>query len=384
MLKFKPISFLVFIISALIVTTSQFQTRQANAQTTSPFLSSPYYDTKTITSYFDHESPNNIFTRYDGSRWTNPPTPVDVVNCTTGTNCYDGHDGTDFAGFVPVYGTDHYQPILAAASGEVTRAEWYDLNNRYSGYGLVVEIEHSNGYITRYGHLSSIVVTEGQFVTNGQVIGSVGSTGNSSNVHLHFGVKNANNQPVDPFGWSGNYADPWPYTSVWLWSEGEWAGSPQPFPQYAEIVVVDNGDSGFGKGCSFGNYWVDVSGTGYFGDMAYTYVDSYGNCYAQWQRTILEPGIYDVDAYVPENHATTWQADFRAYTDMWHHTKVDQLGTSNKWLSIGSYFFTAGSTQTIWISDYTGETVYTRKVAVDALRFKRRDMSFIYLPLIIK
>lgn len=380
--KFKQI--LIFIVLVSIVVLLESRTQRVDAQVTAPFLSSPYYDTQVITSYFDHNVQYNVFTRYDGSQW-NPPTPVDVVNCTTGTNCYDGHDGIDFGGFIPPYGTNYYKPILAAASGYVVRSEWFDLNNRYSGFGLVVEIQHSNGYVTRYGHLSSIAVSQGQFVTVGQRIGSVGSTGISDGVHLHFGVMNASNQLVDPFGWSGNGADPWPYSSTQLWSDGELAGFPIPFPGVTEVVVVDNGDAGFYKYCIYGDYWWDVSGIGNWYDMAYTYVTSYPNCYAQWQRTPSKSGIYDIDVYVPNGHATSWQSDFRINAGYGvQHTKVDQLGSSNKWLSLGTYFLAAGDIQTVWLNDYTGESIYSRKIGVDAIRFNRRNIEFIYLPLVVK
>lgn len=73
-------------------------------------------------------------------------------------------------------------PICAAGAGKVIRAEWY------CGYGNCVDIEHASGYITRYGHLSSYYVKLGQWVDEGEWIGGVGNTGNSSCDHLHFEV----------------------------------------------------------------------------------------------------------------------------------------------------------------------------------------------------
>ena len=123
--------------------------RQAQA----PFLFSPYYGSVSVNSRFDHEYPNygsnNIFYRYDGQRWTNPPDPVDVYHCTDGggNRCYDGHDGMDFG--------VRWQPVLSAASGDVTFANWYKTNHTL-GLGLYVEIDHRNGYKTQYGHISAI------------------------------------------------------------------------------------------------------------------------------------------------------------------------------------------------------------------------------------
>ena len=94
------------------------------------------------------------------------------------------HTGVDFAS--PA-GT----PIYAAGDGVVEKAGWT------SGYGRYTLIQHVNGYETGYGHQSKISVKPGQKVRQGQVIGYVGSTGNSTGNHLHFEIK-INNRFVDP------------------------------------------------------------------------------------------------------------------------------------------------------------------------------------------
>lgn len=74
--------------------------------------------------------------------------------------------------------------LLAADSGFVSFAGWTDV-----GYGYLVVIDHANGFATYYGHMSVIYVYAGQAIERGQVIGAVGSTGNSSGPHVHFEVR---------------------------------------------------------------------------------------------------------------------------------------------------------------------------------------------------
>ena len=86
------------------------------------------------------------------------------------------HQGIDIAGS---YGT----PVYAADGGTVTYAGWM------GGYGYLVQIDHGNGYVTRYGHNSSLTVSVGEHVYKGQQIARVGSTGNSTGNHCHFEVR---------------------------------------------------------------------------------------------------------------------------------------------------------------------------------------------------
>jgi len=80
-------------------------------------------------------------------------------------------------------GTATGTPIYAADAGYVLEAGWTNV-----GYGLYVVIDHGNGYRTLYGHMSAITAQAGQSVQKGQLIGRVGSTGNSTGPHLHFEV----------------------------------------------------------------------------------------------------------------------------------------------------------------------------------------------------
>lgn len=85
------------------------------------------------------------------------------------------HEGADLAAF---YGAT----ITSTAPGKITFA------GTKGGYGRVVEIDHGNGFKTRYGHLNSIAVKAGSEVAIGQKIGTMGSTGRSTGPHLHYEV----------------------------------------------------------------------------------------------------------------------------------------------------------------------------------------------------
>jgi hypothetical protein len=94
------------------------------------------------------------------------------------------HAGLDFAAKT---GT----PVFATADGKVTEA------GRQSGYGNCIDISHGYNYLTRYAHLSEILVKPGQEVKRGEMIGKVGSTGKSTGPHLHYEVR-FKDEPQNP------------------------------------------------------------------------------------------------------------------------------------------------------------------------------------------
>jgi murein DD-endopeptidase MepM/ murein hydrolase activator NlpD len=94
------------------------------------------------------------------------------------------HKGIDFAG---TEGTD----VVATAAGVVTWA------GKMFGYGNLVEIDHGNGYRTRYGHNEALSVTVGDVVAKGEKIAVMGSTGRSTGPHVHYEVLR-NGQQIDP------------------------------------------------------------------------------------------------------------------------------------------------------------------------------------------
>ena len=91
-------------------------------------------------------------------------------------------------------------PIVAADGGNVTLSRYDN-----SGYGSYVMINHGNGRVTLYAHMSARAVSVGQTVTKGQVIGYVGSTGNSTGPHLHFEIR-LNGKTVDPLQYFSGYS----------------------------------------------------------------------------------------------------------------------------------------------------------------------------------
>jgi murein DD-endopeptidase MepM/ murein hydrolase activator NlpD len=99
------------------------------------------------------------------------------------------HSGVDLAAAT---GT----PVTAPSPGVVVAAQWW------GGYGLFVAIDHGKGMQTRYAHLSAVAVAPGQQVKSGQVLGYVGSTGNSTGPHLHYEMR-LNGQPLNPLTATG-------------------------------------------------------------------------------------------------------------------------------------------------------------------------------------
>jgi murein DD-endopeptidase MepM/ murein hydrolase activator NlpD len=96
------------------------------------------------------------------------------------------HTGVDFVGPLNT-------EIHATADGFVTL-----INQSRKGYGNEIVIDHKFGHKTRYAHLNSILVKEGQKIERGQVIGLMGNTGKSTGTHLHYEVL-YHDTPIDPF-----------------------------------------------------------------------------------------------------------------------------------------------------------------------------------------
>jgi murein DD-endopeptidase MepM/ murein hydrolase activator NlpD len=113
--------------------------------------------------------------------------PVDSARMTRGflPNKRRPHLGIDLAA---PKGT----PILASQGGTIIYA-----GREFKGYGKMVLIESGDGWATLYAHFDKILVSEGQKVRKGEVIGAMGRTGRATGVHLHFEIRR-NRGPIDP------------------------------------------------------------------------------------------------------------------------------------------------------------------------------------------
>lgn len=144
--------------------------------------------------FFEHGDQPGYYDDFGSSLEEKPWSgPLDVMRVTSGFRLDRmhpilrrvlPHTGIDYAA---VQGT----PVHATADGSVSYAAVR------GGYGNMVEVQHPNGYATRYAHLSGIAVRPYQAVRQGDVVGWVGSTGLATGPHLHYEVRRKG-QPVDP------------------------------------------------------------------------------------------------------------------------------------------------------------------------------------------
>ncbi len=127
------------------------------------------------------QSVNMLSARLQSSIPLGPPTRTGYISSNYGNRIHPisgkktFHKGLDFAA---ASGSE----VLAAADGVVIKSE------NHAGYGMLVEIDHGNGYITRYAHNKSSEVALGDYVRQGQKVALVGSTGNSTGPHIHFEI----------------------------------------------------------------------------------------------------------------------------------------------------------------------------------------------------
>ncbi len=367
-----------------------------------PFLRAPYYGTQWMSSVFDHNLPDYVVRN-------NGVTPYNGITSTVLS--YDGHAGYDYV--------LRYEPVLAAVNGRVSEARWNYPANHRGGLGLFVRLEHDNGYATLYGHLSATTVDVNTDITDaeaGRIIGISGNTGKVSGsgscdpntsptcgAHLHFDLRR-NNVYVDPFGWTGNYTDPWvdhqeepqrpnaTSYNVWLeypaisntgiYTSGIARVRPTPPPD-AWATIVDDGDANYTQtsGC-----WTTANpAAAYGGDLRYTArVTTTATCSAQWALPAQAGagGNYQVYAHIisyglamPAGLISTQgvtytirhsaQDDY-AILNQWAYTNT---GHTSPWVYLGTYSFARGGGEYVAVSNQTYDHDAVRYVLADAVKF---------------
>lgn len=355
-----------------------------------PFMYRPYYGNRSILrrtiSFFDHDKPwyddDNLFVRYDGVTWRGDN--ATVYDCTIHLSCYDGHNGYDM--------DFSFEPVLSAAAGTVVRAGWYNPLNHNSSFGLWAAIDHGNGVITGYGHLSALLVATGDRVGAQWQIGTSGTTGASSGPHLHMSTYlKPTWAATDPFGWSGRSADPNVVPDNYLWVHAPTARTIVPYlgghNAYPGATLVDDSSTGWS---ATGSWRGDRYHTDFRGGLHYTSSSSgTTTATATWRPVIPTDGYYEVGAYIDDTHATSsWvpytiysSSPYNAYGQIIHTVRVDTthigvfggpfgtVNTNTRWVSLGTYYFHRGTTGRVVLSNATGERGV--EIAADAVEFVR-------------
>ena len=355
-------------------------------QVAKPFMYRPYYGRRTVLqrsiSLFDHDKPwydnDGVFVRYDGKKWRN----TEVDDCTSGQNCYDGHNGYD----INLY----FEPVLSVAAGVVTRANWYNPLNHNDSFGLWVAIDHGNGYATAYGHLSAILVANGQKVGVQQRIGTSGTTGSSTGPHLHLSTYYMPRwKATDPFGWTSRHADPNSVPDRYLWVDKPAAKGNVPVlsgrgsrPSPGAILLNDKGGGFHTTGT-----WKKTRGA-VKGDMHWTKTtDGEATATATWRIRLPENRKYEVGFFVDDHCASSsWVPIEISSADRNHPGKVlrrtvhideshvgtfqGQFGkvkTGTQWISLGTYYFSQDMEARVVVSNASG--VSGQQLGVDGLEF---------------
>ena len=420
---------IIFIVAAVFVSPASSSHATTNAQQVTCFLEPPYYGTTTVTSVFDHQLP--LWPGNDGNNWTMHYDGV--INGPGARSSYDQHRGIDYA--------LRYELVRAAAPGTVAQAGWASTDHRAS-YGLHVRIDHADGFRTIYGHMSVLRVQTGDPIPVNadefqRIIGRSGNTGWCQGVegtgpngrctdndpptcgaHLHFQVEH-NGRVVNPYGWIGNFADPWSQrpdgaTSVDRWTRypsitnGDvfTSGAPLLAPPMAldepGYFIVDDGDADFNEttGC-----WTVDNTAGWNNDYRRRNIPG-GNCTATWNFSQTRTdGRYNVFVHIPNDNVAPGnrRATVDAARYSIRHTPspsqpwskqtqivvVDQWVYPNNahtsmWVYLGAYYFDTNQYGTDYVR-LESDTLDSRAgvMAADAVRFAP-VVYRVYLPLVVK
>ena len=248
---------------------------------------------------------------------------------------------------------------------------------------------HSTGYGGGWGN--SIIWTKGSesifmahledfgatgSVAGGDIIGYIGTTGQSTGCHLHIESSQGQlvlcGQAIVPEYWYNGPA----YTSC-----GPIGGSGCDTEVGSGTTIIDNTSSCFAK---YGptNYWHDQYSGSYGTGSWWTYTtnESSPENYTKWTLDVKSAGNYEVSVYVPSSNATSAMAEYK----IWHNGQASyetiNQNNSSGWVVLGTYYFNVDDSQAIRLNDNTGEACCNKKIASDAVKLVKNasvNVSFI-------
>lgn len=199
---FSPSTFLVILFAMLLKNTltgllsisammmfgscSSFETPISRTLTSEPVTTADYQSAEVG----DSANPGRRYPLLQNTNLTDADSfdwPVDEARMTRGflPNKRHPHLGLDLA-------AKRGTPILAAQAGTVIYT-----GREFRGYGRMVLVESAHGWATLYAHMDKILISEGQKVTQGQLLGAMGASGHATGVHLHFEIRK-DRGPIDP------------------------------------------------------------------------------------------------------------------------------------------------------------------------------------------
>ena len=144
-------------------------------------------------------------------------------------------------------------------------------------------------------------------------------------------------------------------------------------PPSGQEIIVDNGSAGFVWGGLASSWYTAYAGYG--GSMNWTYNGSTALYnWAKWFPNISAPGNYEVYVYVANRYFGSTAARYRVYHNGARDDRVvNQNIYNNQWVSLGTYYFSGGGSEYVFLGDNTGEAYGTRYLGFDAMRFVARS-----------
>jgi hypothetical protein len=131
-------------------------------------------------------------------------------------------------------------------------------------------------------------------------------------------------------------------------------------------VIVDDLDPGFTKGGPYYQAMIGYKSHIFYTKNAYNVQENWG----RWTPALTQPGNYQVFVFVPNNYATTHNARYTVYhAGIWNTRSVNQAAYYNAWVSLGTFNFSAGGGEYVFLNDITYEPYLTKFIGFDAVKF---------------